>query len=595
MCTSCHDTTSHTPDQLAEIRRRGDEELARMGVSRRGILLAGAALAAAGGLAATSSGPARAAAPAGNTKPTPVPELTWLVGDHHVHTQYSHDAKYKISQQLDAAEEWGVDWLVFTEHSNTGHHRQGVYDSLEEIRAEREARDLLIFQGIEWYIPAAEHCTVFVAPGEGEPETLRSFELVYDGKLNGWEKAAPGSPEAEEWEARAAEAIAWLGGQKADGAVADALVIANHPMRKGIDSPHEMRLWRDADPDIMIGMEGAPGAQGYGVGLNVWEGDQRGEYVNAPNWESHPAYTQDMLRPFGGFDWMTATVGGLWDSMLAEGLPFFITSNSDNHLTVKDTWKFDASRYPQVEPWLSATSEFDKFNVAGRRPDPVATNEPQGGSDFWPGQFSRTHVGATERSYLAVMEGLRLGRSWVDHGHLLAGFDVRVSALQPGKGNGRGNGNGRGWGNASGIPVTLGGRLQAKRGQAVEVSITVTTTDYENFAGIRPDLHHVDIIGGPITGAVSDRDTMRAPRTKVLRQFDTQGRRGTFTLTHRFEDVQESFYIRFRGSDGNRNGAGYHGASVDPTGPLRHGDAIGDADPWIDTWFYANPVFIDVV
>ena len=46
--------------------------------------------------------------------------------------------------------------------------------------------------------------------------------------------------------------------------------------------------------------------------------------------------------------------------------------------------------------------------------------------DFWPGFYSRTHVGAAKRSYLSVMEGLRASRVWVDHGALLKGIDVRV-------------------------------------------------------------------------------------------------------------------------------------------------------------------------
>ena len=46
---------------------------------------------------------------------------------------------------------------------------------------------------------------------------------------------------------------------------------------------------------------------------------QRGEYVNAPGAGSFPGYPNDAYRTYGGFDWATATVGGLWDTMLAEG------------------------------------------------------------------------------------------------------------------------------------------------------------------------------------------------------------------------------------------------------------------------------------
>ena len=64
-------------------------------------------------------------------------------------------------------------------------------------------------------------------------------------------------------------------------------------------------------------------------------------------------------------------------------------------------------------------------------------------------------------------------------------------------------------------------------------------------------------------------------------------RTGTYTLTIRVETRDESFYLRLRGSDGKRNGAGYLGAPIDPNGPIPH--VPGDGNPWLDTWFYINP------
>jgi hypothetical protein len=32
------------------------------------------------------------------------------------------------------------------------------------------------------------------------------------------------------------------------------------------------------------------------------------------------------------------------------------------------------------------------------------------------------------------------------------------------------------------------------------------------------------------------------------------------------------------------------GAEVDPPGPAM--DEVGNADPWNDLWFYANPIFV---
>ncbi|WP_109004164.1 PHP domain-containing protein [Streptomyces rishiriensis] len=531
------------------------------GVSRRHLMrragLFGAAFAL-GGAAAP------AAAATGRGHGGEDPRLAYLVGDHHVHSVYSHDAKYTFSQQARAAARYGLDWMVFNEHANFGHASFGAALEHEEIlKARAENPRQLIFQGLEWYIPAAEHCTVFAAPGPHEADLLTKFELAYDGKLLGYTEGAAGAADTARNEAHAVKAIMWLAEQRRTGFVDDVLVLANHPLRLGIDSPHEMRAWRDAAPEIMIGMEGAPGAQG--AALPGWRGAAsiRGEYENKPSAQSWAGYPADAYLTYGGFDWATATVGGLWDSMLAEGRLFSITTNSDNHRTVFDTWKNG--------DWPAGQN----FDTNGRLPDPVNTDTPQPGSDFWPGQFSRTHVGVTRYGYRAVMTGLREGRVWLDHGHLLDGLEVRLR---------REHGGGRG--------VTLGGRLRVRKGEKLTLEITVTSASRPNPQGILPQLAHVDVIRGAVRGAVSDRDAWRAPDTRVVRTTDVSGRKGTYTLRVPVTVGDESFYVRLRGSDGNRNGTGYLGASVDPHAPIPH--EPGNGDPWADTWFYSNPVFVDV-
>ncbi|MGW1781133.1 PHP domain-containing protein [Streptomyces sp. NPDC002143] len=532
------------------------------GVSRRGLLrsagLFGAAFALGG--AATP-----AVAAAGQGYGGEDPRLAYLVGDHHVHSVYSHDAKYTFSQQAKAAARYGLDWMVFNEHSNFGHAYYGAAMEHKEIlKARADNPRQLIFQGLEWYIPAAEHCTVFAAPGPHEVDLLTQFELAYDGKLLGYTEGAAGATDTARNEAHAVKAIKWLAEQRRKGYVDDVLVLANHPLRLGIDSPHEMRAWRDAAPEIMIGMEGAPGAQG--AAIPGWRASTsiRGEYENKPSAQSWAGYPANAYLTYGGFDWATATVGGLWDSMLAEGRLFSITTNSDNHRTVFDTWKNG--------DWPAGQN----FDNTGKLPDPVNTDTPQAGSDFWPGQFSRTHVGVTRYGYRAVMTGLREGRVWLDQGHLLDGLEVRLR---------REHSNGRG--------VTLGGRLRVRKGEKLTLNITVTSTSRPNPQGILPELAHVDVIRGAVRGAVSDRDAWQAPDTKVVHTTDVSERKGTYTLRVTVPVGDESFYVRLRGSDGNRNGTGYLGASVDPHGPIPHDP--GNGDPWADTWFYSNPIFVDVV
>ncbi|MCK8432774.1 histidinol-phosphatase [Streptomyces sp. D2-8] len=531
------------------------------GVSRRGLLrragLFGAAFAL--GSAAT---PALAAG--GRRLGGEDPRLAYLAGDHHIHSVYSHDAKYTFSQLAAAGAEYGLDWMVFTEHSNVGHADFGAALEHQEIlRARAENPRQLIFQGLEWYIPAAEHCTVFTAPGPHEVDVLTRFESAYDGKLLGYDKGGPADADTARNEAHALKALEWLAEQRRSGYVDDVLVLANHPMRLGIDSPHELRNWRDAAPEIMIGMEGAPGAQG--AAIPGWRGATsiRGEYENKPSAQSWPGYPADAYLTYGGFDWATATVGGLWDSMLAEGRLFSVTTNSDAHRIVFDTWKNG--------DWQPGQT----FDTTGKLPDPVNTDTPQPGSDFWPGQFSRTHVGVTGYGYRAVMAGMRAGRVWLDHGHLLDGLDVRLT---------RDCDRGRG--------VTLGGRLRVRKGEKLTLNVTVTTASRPNPHGVVPELAQVDVIRGAVRGPVADRDTWKAPDTRVVRTAEVFGRKGTYTLRIPLTAGEESFYVRLRGSDGNRHGTGPLGASVDPHGPVPH--PPGDGDPWADTWFYSNPVFVDV-
>lgn len=538
------------------------DSLDPQGLSRRGLLrsagLFGAAFAGGALLAPTA---AEAHTPALGD-----PALSYLVGDHHVHSVYSHDAKYTFSQLAAAASQYGLDWMVLTEHSNIGHHKAGgaQAEHQEILKARADNRRMLIFQGLEWYIPGAEHATVFSPPGRHEVELLTRFEQAYDGKLLGYTAGSPGHPDTPRNEAHAVKALQWLDQQRRCGYVDDVLVLANHPLRLGIDSPHEMRAWRDAAPGIMIGMEGAPGAQAAASPGRNAPNSIRGDYENSPSENSFPGYPRAAYLTHGGFDWATATVGGLWDAMLAEGRLFSVTSNSDVHRVTFDTWKNG--------DWLPGQN----FDNTGRLPDPVNTTEPQPGSDFWPGQFSRTHVGVTRYGYRHVMAGLRAGRVWVDHGQLIDGLDVRVN---------REHGIGRG--------VTLGGRLRVRRGEMIVLNVTVTTASRPNHHGEVPRLAHLDVIRGAVCGPAADRDEWRAPDTKVVHTADVEGRTGRYTLRIPLGKAEESCYVRLRGSDGRRNGPGFLGEAIDPHGPIPHEPGNGDA--WLDTWCYTNPVFVDVV
>jgi hypothetical protein len=538
-----------------------DSELSPADVSRRGFLR-GAGLLGAGAAASVLAGPgvAEAAglphthAPAGGG--TAKGGFTWLAGDHHIHTQYSSDGQYRVIDQAQHGRAYGLDWLVITDHGSNTHAKIGVEKVNPDILATRqELKDLLTFQGLEWNIPAAEHATVFVHPGRHEVDVLKRFEQAYDGSQ------LPATNTVAQNEAAAIAGIQFLGEQVRARKVQGALFLANHPARRGIDSPHEIRNWRDADPTVAIGMEGAPGHQAAGIPAPNGRGGARGFYDNSPSAASFPGYPLESYRTWGGFDWMTATVGGLWDSLLAEGRAWWVTVNSDSHVNYLD----QSSRGPN-----------GNFEADGRYADPVynpAVNLTAG--DFWPGFYGRTNVGARNFSYKAVMDGLRDGRVWVDHGRLVKGVDARVRVAGD---------------RAPGTGTPLGGVLRVKRGVSTELTLDIDLQDVPNWRQFIPVLKRVDVIVGTVTGPVADKDAFRAPDTRVVKSYEVSPGIGRFSVRYSLGRLDKPFYLRLRGTDGNRTQPGLMGAAVDPYGPQL--DVVGDADPWVDLWFYTNPIWV---
>ncbi|MGW1210139.1 PHP domain-containing protein [Streptomyces sp. NPDC002499] len=536
-----------------------DEALSPEQSSRRAMLrragLLGAGLAA-GSVMAGAAGavPAYASSASSASNSRRKNGFLWLAGDHHIHTQYSSDGKYRVVDQVRQGARHGLDWMVITDHGSVAHAKIGVDKVNPDIRAARDAYDdTLVFQGLEWNIPGAEHGTVFVHPGANEVSVLKQFENDYDGSV----KNASGSSPANE--ALAVAGLAFLGDQVKRRKVKDALMLANHPARRGVDSPHEIRAWRDAtsaDHQIAVGFEGAPGHQAAGLPAPLGMGRARGIYDNNPSVDSFAGYPLESYRTWGGFDWMTATVGGLWDSLLAEGRPWWITANSDSHQIYADT---------------AARGTGGNFDADGRHPDPVYNGQidvTQG--DFWPGHYSRTHVGSDGFSYGAVMDGIRAGRVWVDHGQLISGLDARLSG-------------GNRW-------ATLGGALHVRKGTRVTLTVDVALAGGPNWAGFLPKLARVDVIQGDVTGPVADKDTFTAPTAKVVKTYEVNKSTGTVRLSYDLGRVDTPRYVRLRGSDGNRSAVGALGAAVDPAGPAI--DVVGSADPWLDLWFYSNPVWV---
>jgi hypothetical protein len=561
-----HDAQTDGP---AEDRARDlaipDSELRPSELSRReflrGLGLLGVAIGAAGiGGSLVSPRTARAAVPPATPRLRPatdtagVGRVLWLAGDHHIHTQYSSDGRYRVSDHVAHASQNGLDWMVITDHGRIAHEKVGIDRTHTDVLAARAANpDTLVYQGVEWNIPGAEHGTVFLAPGDQEAALLHGFEANFDGVVLYAGNATKNSPVQE---AKAVEGIQWLAAQVAAGRSDAALFLANHPARRGLDSPHEIRGWSDAAPGVAVGMEGAPGHQAGGIAkADLGPEAARGYYDFSQGAQSHPAYPAEAYRTFGGFDWMTAKLGGLWDSLLAEGRPWWITANSDSHAVYRDTMIPGPGTFSDVVPYVGAYG------------DPIDTGVPQAGNgDFWPGAYSRTVVGARQRSYASVMAAIAAGRMWVCHGGLIDSLDVLAAS------------------DGSDSAATLGGTVMARRGDAVNLVVRIRPAGAANATGVVPLLRRVDLIGGPQTGIATDRDMMAAPQTAVLRSWDVQRTNGTITLTYHIPRVQGSMYLRLRGTDGNVSAPGSIEPRLDPV----------PVNPWSDLWFYSNPIFIDV-
>ncbi|SDP61979.1 hypothetical protein SAMN04489867_3167 [Pedococcus dokdonensis] len=438
----------------------------------------------------------------------------WRAGDHHIHSEYSGrfdttknpptftkgaDAVYPIVANAIMAKSFGLAWVMCTDHGGPTHSKVNLELAYPDLLKSRDlVPEVLQFWGMEFDAPQMDHHTLMIPRRNNEAQLLYDLESRY-AKLD----AFPSDP-SRDTEAKMVEFLNY-----ADNMASKPLVIAHHASRSatglgvwGQDTPREFRNNQDAAPTVYVGFEGAPGHQ-----AGPLNGGARGAYGNYPT--------------HGGYDQMTAMVGGLWDSLLGEGRKWWITATSDSHVH-----------------WT------------------------RGGSDFWPGEYSKTYVDARQ-DYADIMDGLRTGRIFVTTGDLIAGLDVTASH--------------------AGRVATVGQTVTVKRGRDndVEIEIRFKPPQGKNGNGDRPRVNRVDIIAGDVTGPVTNRDAAANATTKVVARYGTGDfrRRGDeYVIRHTLRDVTSKGYVRVRGT------------STDEIEPA----ADGLESPWDDLWFYSNPVFIDV-
>ncbi|MCB2049849.1 MAG: phosphoesterase [Novosphingobium sp.] len=422
-------------------------------------------------------------------------DVRWLAGDHHIHSRYSTsydtdkdppepkvggDAIYPIPMNALMARKFGLSWMVATDHGGPNHSKVNHDRAYPELLLSRElVPDVVQFFGMELNSPAADHSSIIIPAGSDEADRLQELELAFDAR-----EAWPEDP-ARNTEPKMLEAL-----RAAQKQSKKPVVIAHHPSRSatgmgeyGMTTPRELRSWNDTAPDIAVGMEGAPGHQASGEGGQASEAYAR--YFGTSQ-IMRGAYTK--FPTMGGFDQMTARLGGFWDSMLGEGRRWWITANSDSHIH----WS-------------------------------------EGGMDYWPGEYSKTYVHA-RKAPQEILEAIRAGKAFVTTGDLVSGVEIL---------------NGK-------TPVELGGTIEAKRGETLHLTIRFRDPDGNNAKGQNPTVRRVDLIRGTVTGKAGNPDQDRNPTARIESRFtaDDWRKDGEWvTIETELPPIEGNAYIRLRGTN----------------------------------------------
>ncbi len=416
---------------------------------------------------------------------------SWLAGDHHIHSRYSvgwdleanppkpkigGDAIYPITLNAVMGRYYGLDWMVCTDHGGPNHSKVNLEKAYPELTLSRRVvPEVVQFYGMELNTPGADHSTLIIPHTHDENTALLDIESRFDRN-----EEYPTNPDRNT-EAKMLEALAYMN-QLENKPV----VIANHPARSakgahryGLDEPAELRGWNNTAPEIAIGMAGAPGHQAAALALggNPDNPSPRGGYGNHPT--------------MGGFDMLTARVGGFWDSMLAEGRHWWITANSDSHIH-----------------WT------------------------EGGKDFWPGEYSKTFVYA-EKNHDDILKSLRAGKVFVATGGLITEMQLVV---QQGENT-----------------AELGESLCATKCQPITITVEIKDPEALNPNGDNPSVERVDIIIGSVIGTHEDLTTDTHENVQVVARFNrdelTPGQDGQLKAEYTVEKPEGSFYVRVRGTN----------------------------------------------
>ncbi|MFC4700179.1 CehA/McbA family metallohydrolase [Glaciecola siphonariae] len=201
------------------------------------------------------------------------------------------------------------------------------------------------------------------------------------------------------------------------------VLIYNHPSRKdaSIDENFYDLSQWLSMSDLFIGMSGAPGHQAK-------RAQDNGSY-------------NETLRTEHGWDPATSKIGGVWDQLLQAGYRVF---------------------------GARAASDFHNTNM-----------------DYWPCQFSSTHVYSNSISPSDVLAALRAGKAWAQHGNFVKSVSFSISS------------------NIKGIERKFvpGEHMSIKQDQALTLSIEIelNKADWQGFATSLDDLNLIIVQSSAIS------------------------------------------------------------------------------------------------
>lgn len=525
-------------------------------------------------------------------------EGKWMSGEYHTHTGQSKDATENFmtldnvlgtafrdqkvleenkgtstkTDNIVAGD--GFDYLMLADHlrksysktdGKAEHYDTPLYKAIqaqtrawEEKQVNGDYTDKILYSGFEWDMPGLDHAAVGLIGADDRVipyQGIHQFEWLYGSQSDGDDTelfdeqpfTGDGYNESANWGERKNP-----NGSKGDMNTAvdavewvaehypNSFILPNHPSRhNGGNGEVTLEALRKLN-------DAAPEVV---FGFEGMPGNQMDPSCELPD---------DDIR--ANADEMISVTGGVWDAMLSEGRRFYNFANSDFHFKISSNENYSSGYWP---------SEFSSNNT-------------------WvePGEDGRF-------TFSDVVNGMRSGNSYAVKGNLISDLQFTVSA------NGGEAGMGQNLNVEEGTPVTVTIRFKVPE---TNNYATLYGTDTGSSVSNTPELDHLDLIMGHVTGKVSTGAYNSTDNTdaKIVRTFTKEelaaakGKDGFYTLTYT-TPADSNMYFRVRGlsnSDVDENGDPVtHQRSIPDEKPAKF-DYINDYN-YSHLSFYANPIWVD--